>query len=182
VAIFDSAQSLAVGALTLVPGDPTTLYVGTGEANGSADSFAGVGLYRINNVTSATPILTGPINPLRNYIAADGVTPVSANIFTGRSISKILVRPGQPGSLLVGTAGGAMGLGADAPFGGTVPPLGLRGMYRVFNADGPIAGVTGERLAVSTSAVAGIRTMLERVIDAISGTRHCRTMAHGHPR
>src|SRR6185369_5829422 len=32
---------------------------------------------------------------------------------------------------------------------------GLRGMYRVFNADGPIAGVTGERLAVSTSAVAG---------------------------
>jgi hypothetical protein len=154
LAIFDSAQSLAIGALTLVPGDPTTLYVGTGEANGSADSFGGVGIYRINNVTTL-PALTGPINPVRNYIDADGVTPRSVPIFNGRSISKILVQPGQPGSLLVGVAGGVIGLGGDAPFGNTLPPLSMRGLYRVNNADGPIAGVTGERIKVTTAPAAG---------------------------
>jgi Peptidase family C25 len=149
LAIFDSAQSLAIGALTLLPGDPTTLYVGTGEANGSADSFAGVGLYRINSVTT-TPVLTGPINPVRNYLDG-GSNPQSVPAFNGRSISKILVHPTQPGTLLVGVAGGVIGLGADAPFGGTLPPLSMRGMYRVKNADGPAAGATVERIAVSTT-------------------------------
>src|SRR5580765_7766947 len=32
-AIFDTAQSLAIGALALAPSNPTILYVGTGEAN-----------------------------------------------------------------------------------------------------------------------------------------------------
>ena len=154
LAIFDTAQSLAIGALTLLPGDPTTLYVGTGEANGSADSFAGVGLYRINNVTTL-PNLTGPINPTRNYIDADGVTPRSVPIFNGRSISRILVHPTQPGSLLVGVAGGVIGLGADAPLGNTLPPLSMRGMYRVKNANGPAASATGERVTVTTAPAAG---------------------------
>jgi hypothetical protein len=141
LAIFDTAQSLAIGALAFAQGDPTTLYVGTGEANGSADSFAGVGLYRINNVTTL-PLLTGPINPVRNYTDADGVTPRSVPIFNGRSISSILVHPTEAGSLLVGVAGGVIGLGADAPFGNTLPPLSMRGMYRVKNANGPAASAT----------------------------------------
>ena len=61
--IFDSALSLAIGALALAPSNPEILYVGTGEPNGSADSFFGVGLYRIDNA-STTANLTGPINPL----------------------------------------------------------------------------------------------------------------------
>ena len=153
VAIFDSAQSLAIGALALAPGDPTTLYVGTGEANGSGDSFAGVGLYRINNATTL-PLLTGPINPVRNYTDAGG-NPQSVAVFSGRSISKILVHPTQPGKLLVGVAGGVIGIGADVPFGGSVSRLGLRGLYRLSNADGLAAGVTVERIAVSTSSAAG---------------------------
>src|SRR5882672_5526856 len=76
--IFDSAESLAIGALALAPSDPTKLYVGTGEFNACGDCFFGVGLYRIDSVDT-TPTLVGPINP--------------ANTFTGRGITKILVHP-----------------------------------------------------------------------------------------
>src|SRR5207247_4901305 len=134
--------------LTLLPGDPTTLYVGTGEANGSVDSFAGVGLYRINSVTT-TPVLTGPINPVRDYLDASS-NPQSVPAFNGRSISKILVHPTQPGTLLVGVAGGVIGIGGNPPFGNVLPPLSMRGLYRVKNADGPPAGATVERIAAST--------------------------------
>ena len=54
--IFDTAQSLAIGALALAPSSPTTLYVGTGESDGrligTADGFFGVGVYRIDNADS----------------------------------------------------------------------------------------------------------------------------------
>lgn len=37
---------LNIGALTIDPNDPDTIYVGTGEANLSSDCYAGVGLYK----------------------------------------------------------------------------------------------------------------------------------------
>src|SRR5258708_2225310 len=63
--IFDSAQTLAIGSLTLDLAN-NRLWVGTGEANGSADSFAGVGIYRIDS-PNTTATLVGPFNPVRNY-------------------------------------------------------------------------------------------------------------------
>jgi hypothetical protein len=151
--IFDSAQSLAIGALALDAANGR-LYVGTGEANGSADSFAGVGLYRIDSVNT-TPTLVGPINPVRNYTAADGVTPVSNPVFNGRSISKILIVPSDPTTLFVGAAGGVIGIGGDAPFGNTIPPLGLRGLYRLGNVTGAPAGVTVTRITVRPAGPEG---------------------------
>jgi uncharacterized repeat protein (TIGR01451 family) len=148
--IFDSAQSLSIGALALAPSDPTILYVGTGEANGSLDSFAGVGLYRID-AAPTTATLVGPINPIRNYTAGDGTTLVSNPVFNGRSISRILVHPTDPTTLFVGTAGGVIGEGGDAPLGNTVPPLGMRGLYRLGNATGTPASVTVVKLAVTTA-------------------------------
>jgi hypothetical protein len=147
--IFDAAQTLAIGALNL---DPVNgwLWVGTGEANGSADSYSGVGLYRIENVNT-TATLAGPINPIRNYIDANGVTPRSAGFFTGRAISKILRVPGDPNTLFVGIAGGVIGIGANPPFGGLIPPQGMRGLARLANVTGPPASITGTRLAVSTT-------------------------------
>ncbi|MGA9994861.1 MAG: carboxypeptidase regulatory-like domain-containing protein, partial [Pyrinomonadaceae bacterium] len=147
--IFDSAQSLAIGALTL---DATNgrLWVGTGEANGSADSFAGVGLYRIENAET-TATLVGPINPVRNYLDASS-NPQSVPVFNGRSISKILIAPGDPTTLLVGSAGGAIGIGGNAPVGGTIPPAGLRGLYKITNATTSPAAT---RIGVSPNAVAG---------------------------
>ncbi len=49
--IFDNAGSLSIGNLAIDPQNPETIYVGTGEANGSATSgaFFGDGIYRSTN-------------------------------------------------------------------------------------------------------------------------------------
>ena len=44
--VFDFAPSLSIGALAVDPNDPNTVYVGTGEANASGDSYPGNGIYR----------------------------------------------------------------------------------------------------------------------------------------
>ncbi|MEO8461039.1 MAG: hypothetical protein ABI451_10965 [Dokdonella sp.] len=148
VPIFDGAQTLAIGALNL---DPVNgwLWVGTGEANGSADSYAGVGLYRIENINT-TADLVGPINPIRNYIDNNSV-PQSGGFFTGRSVSSIVRVPNDPNTLFVGIAGGVIGLGANPPFGNTLPPLAMRGMVRLSNVTMSPGAITGTRLAVSTT-------------------------------
>ncbi len=123
--LFDNAASLAIGALALAPSNPNILYVGTGEANLSADSFFGVGLYRIDNADTS-PTLNGPFNP----------TPlndvIGAKTFTGRSISQILVDPADPATIFVSTSSGIGGLSADA-YGASPPVTALRGIYRSTN-------------------------------------------------
>ncbi|MEO7310852.1 MAG: T9SS type A sorting domain-containing protein [Chitinophagaceae bacterium] len=147
-AIFDAASSLAIGALALAPSDPTILYVGTGESNASADSYIGIGVYRINNAETA-PVLTGPINPTITYTNSSGVGTFSTGAFTYRSISKIVVHPANPAIIFVSTATGVSG-NPGAGASGTVPPLGLRGVYRSTNATGTAASVTFTKLAVTT--------------------------------
>jgi len=44
--LWHKQESLNVGALAIDPKDPNILYCGTGEANLSADSYPGVGVYR----------------------------------------------------------------------------------------------------------------------------------------
>lgn len=150
--IFDGAQSLAIGALALDAANGR-LYVGTGEANASGDSYSGAGLYRIDNVNGAAT-LAGPINPTRIYNDGNNL-PTSSPVFTGRSISKILIVPNDPTTLFVGTAGGGIGLGNDAPFGGTLPPLGLRGLYRLTAVTGPPASAGVTRIGISTTGPGG---------------------------
>ncbi|MBW8873699.1 MAG: hypothetical protein JF614_01950 [Acidobacteria bacterium] len=43
--LWHDQKSLVVGSLALDPKDPSRIYCGTGEANGSADSYPGAGLY-----------------------------------------------------------------------------------------------------------------------------------------
>lgn len=47
--LWHRQQVLNVGAIAIHPSDPKILYCGTGEANLSADSYAGVGIYRTTN-------------------------------------------------------------------------------------------------------------------------------------
>ena len=147
-AIFDSAQTLAIGCLTLDAAN-NRLWVGTGEANGSADSFAGVGVYRIDN-PKTTATLVGPFNPIRNYNDASN-NPQSVPAFQGRSVSKILINPGNANELLCGTAGGVIGIGGNPPFGNTIPPLSMRGLYKLSNVGGAPGSATVTRIAVSTT-------------------------------
>src|SRR5260370_15927328 len=140
VPIFDSAQSLAIGALALAP-DHTTLYVGTGEFNGCGDCFFGVGLYRIDTVDT-TPTLVGPINPSQT------IGNLTYNIFNGRAITKILVHPTDPATIFVSTARGIGGSGATSL--GVVPAIATRGLYRSTNATSAAASVTFQKLTVTT--------------------------------
>jgi hypothetical protein len=141
VAIFDNAASLAIGALALAPTNPSILYVGTGEANGSADSFFGVGLYRVDNADTA-PVLNGPFNPTPTTDV------IGAKTFTGRTISSILVDPADAGTIFVGTASGIGGLGGEA-FASSPPISALRGVYRSTNAT--TASPSFAKLTVTTS-------------------------------
>ena len=115
--LLDGAESLAIGAVAISPSQPETIYVGTGEPNFSADSYFGVGVYRIDNAsTSAT--VSGPFG--------------SAN-FSGRSIAEILVHPTDPATIFVASASAAAAIN-----GGTAPPTTVpaqnRGIWRSSNA------------------------------------------------
>lgn len=116
--LMDGALSLAIGSITIDPLNASTIFVGTGEGNLSADSFFGVGLYIIKNADTV-PVVTGPFN--KDATAAD--------VFTNRSIVKILVSPTDDNIVFLATSSGIGGLGADAG-----PVLPLRGLYRSTNA------------------------------------------------
>ena len=143
--IFDTAQSLAIGAIALAPSSPTTLYVGTGEPNNSGDSYFGVGVYRIDNAKT-TPVLDGPINPVITTGTAPALT---YNCFNGRGISKIVVDETNAANIFVSTAAAVSGAGGNA-LSNTIPPLALRGVFRSTNATAAAASVTFSKLIVNT--------------------------------
>ncbi|HEX6124460.1 MAG TPA: hypothetical protein VFZ23_03730, partial [Pyrinomonadaceae bacterium] len=117
--IMDSALSLAIGSITISPTDPTTLFVGTGEATFSGLSFSGVGIYRISNAET-TADLAGPFN-----LGTGG-----SDIFTGRSIGRIIVHPTDPNIIFVTSANGISGIGGNNT--GLILPN--AGVYRSVNA------------------------------------------------
>ena len=59
--------------------------------------------------------------------------------------------PNDPTTLFVSTAGGGIGIGSSDPFGGTVPPLGILGLYRLGNVTGAPGSATATRIAISTT-------------------------------
>lgn len=115
--LMDAEPSLAIGAISIDPLDPTKVFVGTGEGNNSGDSFFGVGVFIILNATT-TANVTGPFN-------FNG----TSDIFTGRSITKILVDPADDNKILVSTGSGFSGLSFDV-----FNNLPNRGVYLSTNA------------------------------------------------
>src|SRR5438034_9171876 len=99
--------SNAIGSIVFDPNDATgnTLYVGTGEPNGSSDSEAGVGLYKSPNGGSTWSVVPGtdPNNAAaKTAPCADGSgnhCPVAA----GRSIGAIAVDPANANHIFIGT-------------------------------------------------------------------------------
>ncbi|HMF92312.1 MAG TPA: MBG domain-containing protein [Candidatus Angelobacter sp.] len=121
--LMDDAQSLAIGSVAIDPLAPTTIFVGTGEGNLSGDSFFGVGLYIIKNAET-TPTLLGPFN-------LDGN---GTDVFTGRSITQVLVSPTDDNIVFVSTVSGIGGIGADSLPSVISSNLPSRGLYRSTNA------------------------------------------------
>ncbi|HEU5403870.1 MAG TPA: sialidase family protein [Terriglobales bacterium] len=108
----------AIGAIAVDPNDPTgnTIYVGTGEANASADSAAGVGLYKS---TDGGDTWTGPLG----------------SPFNGRGIGTIAVTPGNPSVLYVGITRAVRGVNSTDGGGVTlIPGAAQWGLYKSTDA------------------------------------------------
>lgn len=131
--LLDGALSLAIGSVAIAPSDRTTVFVGTGEPEFSADSFFGVGIYRITTANT-TPVISGPLK-------SDGM---GGDVFTGRAVSEILVDPTNPNVIFASTTSGVGGLSGSQP--DTAPS---RGLYRSTNA--LAANPTFTKLTVATA-------------------------------
>ncbi len=82
------------GAIAVAPSDPRIIYLGTGEANGSADSFYGTGVYKSIDSGRTWTLLTDP-NPATNF---------SSDPLLGLAVSKIAVDPLDPDIIYVSTS------------------------------------------------------------------------------
>ncbi|MDX1410054.1 MAG: hypothetical protein R3330_18015, partial [Saprospiraceae bacterium] len=85
--VFEEVGRMSIGNLAIAPSDPATIYVGTGEANGSATSgaFFGDGIYKsvnggntwqhagLGNSQHIGRIMVDPNDPNRVFVAAAGL-------------------------------------------------------------------------------------------------------------
>jgi hypothetical protein len=105
----------SIGSMLIDPTDPSgrTIYVGTGEPNGSSDSEAGLGLYKSTDAG-------------RHWALVPGSWDVAKN----RAIGAIAIDPNNPDHIFIGTDVARHGLSARSggrytPPDGRTPPLGL---------------------------------------------------------
>jgi hypothetical protein len=115
--ISDGIPTNAIGSIAVDPNDPTgkTIYVGTGEANGSGDSEAGLGLYKTTDDGAHWALVPG-----------------SFAVANNRSIAWIAIEPGNAGHILIGTRSGSRGEGSNATSSGT--PAALSPAVGVYNS------------------------------------------------
>lgn len=104
-ALTDALPSLAVGAIAFAPTNSRIIYLGTGEANNSGDSYGGQGLFRSTD---------GGLN----------WTLVNAQFAYG-SFSSIWVDPTSSNTLVVSTSNGVFGRAAFFPASALVPSVGV---------------------------------------------------------
>jgi len=127
--ISGSFGTNAIGTLIIDPTDSSgnTLYAGTGEPNASADSEAGVGIYKTTNGgntwTKLADMVTG--------ITTTGNGTYTGDAFAGRSIAGIVVDPTNANVIYVASARGVRGVSSVTNGGTTTnppsprPPFGL---------------------------------------------------------
>jgi transposase-like protein len=98
-----SIPSNAIGSIAYDPNDTTgkTVYVGTGEPNGSGDSEAGVGLYKSLDGGQTWTRVFGSVAPTAP--CADNPSSLTCSVATGRSIGAIAVDPTDPTHIFIGT-------------------------------------------------------------------------------
>ena len=113
--ISDGIPTNAIGSIAVDPNDPTgnTIYVGTGEANASGDSEAGLGLYKTTDGGSHWALVPGSF--------------AVANL---RSIAWTAIDPTNANHILIGTRTGSAGEASNAggqgiPVGFNPPPVGV---------------------------------------------------------
>ena len=111
-------DSTSIGSILVDPTDSThqTIYVGTGEPNGSGDSEAGIGLYRSTDGGTTWTLLTG-----------------SQAVAKDRGIGAIAVDPNNSQHLLMGTTVARHGLSSNSGGRFTPPAPPVIGLYESTN-------------------------------------------------
>src|SRR6266513_4991905 len=111
----------AIGTLTYTGG---VLYAGTGEANASGDSEAGVGIYKSTDGGNTWTQLSAIIGPITTFSPGTGTngTYGPGNAFLGRSISSIIVDPTNAAHLYVSSSRGLLGVSSVTGGGTSNPP------------------------------------------------------------
>jgi photosystem II stability/assembly factor-like uncharacterized protein len=108
--MWDKQDSLNVGALAMDPNDPSIIYCGTGEANLSADSYPGVGLYRTTDGGASWQLIRrADPNGIPARIGAIAIDPFDSNHILIGGIGHYLAgqdRTGGMGGLYESTDGG----------------------------------------------------------------------------
>ena len=126
--------SNAIGTITYNAAT-NTLYAGTGEPNASADSEAGVGIYKSTDGGNTWTLLPAVVTSITstspagaNTFSANGT--YTGNAFVGRAVSSVVVDPTNPNHLFVGSVRAVRGVsstGAGTTSNPTPPrpPFGL---------------------------------------------------------
>ncbi len=94
--LTDDQPSLAVGALTLDPQNPDTIYVGTGEPHASLDSYYGAGV-------------------LKSTDGGKTWQQLGAREFTGLGISAIIVHPSNANTIYAASSAAVGAVGPGVP-------------------------------------------------------------------
>ncbi len=156
--LTEDQPSLAVGALAIDPTNPQVIFVGTGEAHFSGDSYYGAGLLKSVNGGQTWTRIAGP--------AFNDQTP--ANAFINATFSKIVVNPAAPQTVYVCTATGSTSSSSSST---EAVPLGRRGVWK--STDGglnfTLLDATGTDGAVSATDLWLDPGNRERVYAALSG-------------
>lgn len=121
--LSNSFGTNAIGTLTYdAPND--TLYAGTGEANASGDSEAGVGIWKSTDGGNSWTQLAAIVGPITTFSPGTGTngTYGPGNAFLGRSISSIVVDPTNAAHLYVSSSRGVRGVSSVTGGGTTNPP------------------------------------------------------------
>lgn len=138
--ISASLGTNAIGSLALDPNDSSgnTIYAGTGEANASGDSEAGVGLYKSTNGGDSWSLVGN-----------------SADYSYARSIGSIAIHPTNPNIIYLGTTRGVRGVSSVTGGGTTNPPPGVApafGLYKTTNG-----GTTWTKIWDGNGTIRGVR-------------------------
>ncbi len=121
--VSDSFGTNAIGTLTY-DAPNNTLYAGTGEANASGDSEAGLGIWRSTDGGNTWTQLAAIVGPITTFSppgpVANGM--YTGNAFLGRSISSIIVDPTNASHLYVSSSRGVRGISSVTGGGTSNPP------------------------------------------------------------
>ena len=107
--VWSKQDSLNIGSLAIDPGNPEVIYCGTGEANLSADSYAGVGIYKTLNGGDTWKLLAGASDlHIPTRIGVIAIDPFDSEhlLIAGVGADESSPRPEDFGGMFVSRDGG----------------------------------------------------------------------------